>query len=104
LHYGTWPEACALHRCDNPLCCNPAHLFGGDRAANNADMARKGRANPPRGERVINAKLTEDQVREIKHELTNGTKRGDLARRFNVTHGAIWNIDKGLSWLHVTIP
>jgi hypothetical protein len=33
-----------LHRCDNPPCTNPSHLFLGDAAANGADMASKGRA------------------------------------------------------------
>lgn len=35
---------CALHRCDNPSCISPAHLFVGTHAENTADMLRKGRA------------------------------------------------------------
>lgn len=38
---------CVLHRCDNPPCCNPDHLFLGTRPDNSADMARKGRGRKP---------------------------------------------------------
>jgi len=40
---GRWPKDCALHRCDNPRCGRPDHLWEGDRAANNADRDAKGR-------------------------------------------------------------
>lgn len=49
LHQGSPPgNAHVLHRCDNPPCCNPSHLFLGDNTANIADRVAKGRS--PRGE------------------------------------------------------
>lgn len=46
--HGRRPER-ALHTCDNPLCCNPAHLFAGDQLANVRDQLAKGRWKRTRG-------------------------------------------------------
>jgi hypothetical protein len=55
-----------LHRCDNPPCCNPAHLFSGTQADNMADMRIKGRG--PRSTR----RLTPDDVRAIRRRYAGG--------------------------------
>lgn len=53
LTHGKWPEPCALHRCDNPRCVRPDHLFEGTKADNNADMRAKGRASGNRGRLIV---------------------------------------------------
>lgn len=72
------------HSCDNPPCCNPAHLFLGTATENVHDMLAKGRANPPRGENHHGAKLTEEEVREIRRRRAAGEKLIDLAKEFGV--------------------
>ena len=70
---------CVLHRCDNPPCCNPMHLFLGTKADNSHDRHAKGRTargerngrwgNPNgtgHGEANGNAKLAADDVRRIR--------------------------------------
>lgn len=92
-----------LHRCDNPRCVNPAHIFLGDAAANHADMVAKGRHT--RGELTRRNKLTEKQVLEI---LANPPKFGrgvtevpEYADRYGVSHGAIQAVVAGRSWSHL---
>jgi hypothetical protein len=93
------------HHCDNPSCVNPTHLFLGTQAENNADCNAKGRRNQEYGEARYNAKLTEENVREIKTAALT-RKRGFIistAKRFGVSKAAIKNILCGLRWKHVQI-
>src|ERR1700761_293453 len=55
------------HRCDNPPCVNPAHLFLGTSKENMRDMVDKGRHKPMRGALNLNTRLTEEQVYEVRH-------------------------------------
>jgi len=58
IHNGVDPVGFAvLHKCDNPKCCNPSHLFLGTLSENTVDMVSKGRANKPKGEQCKSAKL-----------------------------------------------
>ena len=66
LHNGGIDDAMLVcHRCDNPICCNPKHLFLGTGSDNMQDMVAKGRNKPISGERNPSAKLTTEQVRTI---------------------------------------
>jgi hypothetical protein len=104
LHNGERPgEHHVLHSCDNPACCNPAHLRLGTPADNGKDKAERGRANPPRGSQHTHARLTEEQVREIRARFRPG-KYGDssrAAREFGVNKTTIAGILRGEQWRHV---
>lgn len=92
---------CVCHRCDNRTCVNPGHLFLGTTADNTADMKRKGRARAPHGEQSHAAKLTEDQVREVRATHVRGSPDfgySAFARRFGVTRQAIRYIVTGRNW------
>jgi len=87
-----------LHRCDNPYCVNPGHLFLGTHADNMADMAKKKRSKPPRGEAHANSVLSESDIRAIR--LSNDTGVS-LARKFGVTDPLIGAIRRHKIWRHV---
>ena len=97
LTRGTWPE-CVLHHCDNRRCCNPRHLFSGDRPTTMADCLRKGRQS--KGSARWNAKLTEEQVMQIQVLAFLGAKTGELAKQFGVSPATISEIRHGKSWKH----
>src|SRR5437867_3583750 len=63
---------CVLHKCDNPPCVNPDHLFLGTKGDNFADARAKGRLIALRGEEASMAKLTWKQVREIREKHASG--------------------------------
>jgi HNH endonuclease len=60
------PNECVLHKCDNPPCCRPSHLFLGNRTTNQEDMRGKGRNASFKGIKNGGAKLTEAQVLGIR--------------------------------------
>lgn len=92
---------CLLHKCDNPQCVNLDHLFLGTQQDNIADMISKGRHRGVPGERHHRAKLTDNDVREIRSLLRMGFSRPDIARRFCVCRETIYRIADGSGWKHV---
>lgn len=99
LTYGPIPEGmCVLHRCDNPGCVNPSHLWLGTHADNVADRHKKCRTRVLRGEEQWMSKLTEDRVREI---IASDNRGVDLARRFGVSQATISMIRTKRRWRHI---
>lgn len=99
------PGLLVLHRCDNPGCVNPAHLFLGTHKDNTRDMLAKGReANGcliVRGETVHTARLKEHQIPEILAAAAAGERQRSIARRYDVSAGTIFMVIHRLSWKHI---
>lgn len=89
-----------LHKCDNRLCVNPAHLFLGTHADNMRDMAAKGRgkSNPHAGTSSKWAKLTDADVLSAIRRVAAGESRRAVAKSFGVDESSIRRIVKGLSY------
>lgn len=106
IHKGPIPDGlCVLHRCDNPPCTNPEHLFLGDRGDNARDMARKGRWRNGglRGEDCGRAKLSAAQAREIVSLYrAGGETHKSLGVRFRVSPSAIRFVLTGRTWAFTT--
>lgn len=94
-------EICVCHKCDNPRCVNPAHMFLGSQVDNIKDRDTKGRGNQPKGERQYNSKLTETQVREIRGKFANGELQTQIALEYGTTQANISSIIKRKSWKHI---
>lgn len=116
------------HSCDNPRCCNDGHLFLGTHQDNSDDMKTKGRDRPPpnmiklhpeyaargdrhsskthpelvaKGEDHPHAKLTEDQVREIRRLHASGVPQNRIADQFPCTKKNINIIVLRKTWRHL---
>ncbi len=90
-----------LHKCDNPGCVNPNHLFPGTQADNNKDMAQKNRCNPLKGEDNPLSKLTEKDVIKIRAKLNQGFTHRQIAKEFSVSYFLIGSIKRKKAWKHL---
>lgn len=88
---------CVCHRCDNPRCVNPKHLFLATHSENMKDMKEKkrGRGKIMYGLENPKGKLSKEQVAEIRRRRANGERGVNLAEEFGVTPTAICSIYKG---------
>jgi HNH endonuclease len=100
LHCGPIADGMQVcHRCDNPPCVNPAHLFLASDAENKADKMAKGRQ--ARGSGNGQAKLTEAQIMEI---IAMPGTNVEIARKYGVGDSHISHIRSGRKWAHITNP
>ena len=99
LYRGPIPNGmCVCHKCDNPLCVNPVHLFIGSHSENLADMRRKGRYRNGYAPKTKH-KLTMEQVKEIRF---SSDRSKELAAKYDVSPQTITRIWQGVIWQHVT--
>jgi len=89
----------ACHKCDNPACCNPNHIFIGTPKENSEDMVRKNRQVS--GERHWCSKLTKEQVSKIKEMRNNGETLTAIGKIFGITHGMVGHIASGRNWKNI---
>lgn len=90
------------HRCDNPPCCNPSHLFAGDHSVNALDRAQKKRGFMPKGELHHHAKLTaEDVIRMRQLYAKGGWSYSRLGLMFGLHSCSIGQIIRRERWAHL---
>lgn len=96
---GLW----VLHRCDNPACINPDHLFVGTQSDNLKDCVRKGRHHPASLKGIANhkAKLTEAQVLEIRQIPRVMGALAKAAKIYGVPRERLCAIRNGRGWKHL---
>jgi hypothetical protein len=124
LTYGAIPEGLFVcHHCDNPPCCNPAHLFAGTAKDNSQDRDRKGRHRAPevvrqlaregklkgrattfkpKGELNNRAKITPDIVRAIRRAAANGEGSArEIGLRYGLSRNHTAHIINRSKWAHI---
>lgn len=96
--HGPIPDGlCVLHRCDNPACCNPGHLFLGTKRDNTHDMMSKGRHSPPpvrQGENHHKATIPDASLGSIRN---SDMPTDRLAALYGVSSKTIYRIRNGLT-------
>jgi hypothetical protein len=102
LERGNVPdEQCVLHKCDNPKCVNPDHLFLGTYEDNRLDAKAKGRHRWPvfSGENSPTHKLTWETVREIRRRCSGGERQISVALSLGLTRQRVSAIARGDQWV-----
>lgn len=91
------------HRCDNPACCNPSHLFAATQAENLADCRAKGRQRYRYGadHHRVGAKLTPERVLEARRLYSAGVTQTEIGRRWGVHSSTISRAVRGEKWSHI---
>lgn len=96
LFVGNAPEYTDVcHKCDNPSCVNPDHLFLGSRSKNMIDMMKKGRGSTN--------KLTIQDVKIVKECIANGFPMKEISRYFKINLSSIYDIKTGDTWAYVSL-
>jgi hypothetical protein len=99
------PNRIICHKCNNPACVNPNHLYAGTKKSNTQDSINAGTfcyAYAGRGTAHPNSKLTDQDVRNIRDDrIFDGTSNRKLASKYGVSYRAITKIIYRETWAHV---
>jgi hypothetical protein len=102
IHVGPIPDGLhVLHKCNNPACVNPSHLYVGTDQDNMNDKIRAGRQNHPFGSRIANAILNDDIVRSIRARHANGETRTEIARDLGLKRNNVDQVIYRQRWTHI---
>lgn len=94
---------CVLHKCDNPACVRPSHLWLGTVADNNRDRDKKGRGgySGRPGEKNSMAVFKEADVKAMRALRKGGLKLAEIGARFGVSKQTVWDITSRRRWTHI---
>jgi hypothetical protein len=85
---------CACHKCDNPACVNPDHLYWGTLSQNSQDSVNRGRGK--------SSVLVAGDIPKIVSRLKAGERYASIAKDYGVTKDSIGNISRGQRWSHIS--
>ena len=92
------PGLFVCHKCDNPCCVRPDHLFVGTAKDNMQDCSKKGRLAPPHPGLKYKGKLTLEQVSVIRRLRSLGFLQRELGEMFGCTGANISHICRGFTY------
>ncbi|MEE9395204.1 MAG: HNH endonuclease [Planctomycetota bacterium] len=90
-----------LHRCDNPPCVNPDHLYLGDASQNMKDAYERGGKVAMHGSKSPNAKLSAGKVKEMRQRHRGGESAASMCADYGVSKATAHRAIVGISWRHV---
>jgi hypothetical protein len=100
MHNGPVGDMCVLHKCDNPSCVNPQHLFLGTNATNSADMVAKRRARGKGSKGGDHPRALIDEAAVI-HIRSKRMKQSEYADLYGVTQTCVSDVQRRKTWPHV---